>query len=364
MKLFRNKLFRSLVLIIVTAVLVYQTNILQNLFSKTVYAIGDLNVIWGVPDGDPIFVVENMLPGDTEDRSVDVANGGTVPRDVAIRGVKTEEIASFSSVLDFVIAEDGTDLYGGTSPTGPKTLQEFFANTTTDPLFLSTVNNSDSTTYTFTATFPPDAGNEYQGAKVVFDLIIGIVSDIPSECADIDFSGDPIFGTSGNDTIRGTHGNDLIFALEGNDKVFAWSGNDCIVGGIGNDELRGETGNDIIFGNEGNDIVIGAVGNDLLFGGSGNDTVKGENGEDVMFGNEGNDIMKGGNGNDQIDGNTGDDNINGENGTDSILGSEDNDTLIGGNGPDSLIGNDGTDSANGQNGSDSCDAETEINCEI
>lgn len=332
---------------------------------KTAYAVGDLNVEWGVPDGDPIFVVQNMLPGDTEDRDVDVENNGSVPRDVGVRGVKTEEIASFAAILDFVISEGGNDLYGGTSPTGPKTLQEFFDESGgPNGLFLSNVGNGDTTTYNFLATFPSSSGNEYQGAKVVFDLIIGIVSDIPGQCDGIEFSGSPIFGTSGNDTIRGTHGNDLIFALEGNDKVFAWSGDDCIVGGPGNDELRGETGDDIIFGNEGDDIVIGAVGEDLLFGGEGNDTVKGENNDDVMFGNEGNDIMKGGNGNDQIDGNEGNDNINGENGSDQVLGSADNDTLIGGNGPDSLIGGDGVDSANGQSGNDTCDAETETNCEI
>ena len=332
---------------------------------KTAYAVGDLNVLWGVPDGDPIFVVSNMLPGDTEDRDVDVANGGTVPRDVGVRGVKTEEIASFAAILDFVVSEGGSDLYGGTSPTGPKTLEEFFADSSgPNGIFLSNLGNGDTTTYNFKATFPSSAGNEYQEAKVVFDLIIGIVSDIPNECSEIEFSGSPIFGTSGNDTIRGTRGNDLIFALEGNDKVFAWSGDDCIVGGTGNDELRGETGNDIIFGNEGDDKVYGAVGQDLLFGGSGNDLVKGENGEDVIFGNEGNDTMLGGNANDVMHGNTGNDQMNGENGTDQVFGDEDNDTLIGGNGPDTLIGNDGTDSANGQNGADTCDAEVEVNCEI
>src|SRR3989344_1458503 len=357
------------ILIITSLVLIGTIGFQNNWFGlferKTAYAVGDLNVIWGVPDGDPIFVVENMLPGDTEDRDVDVANGRTVSRDVGVRGVKTQEIASFAAILDFVISEGGSDLYGGTSPTGPKTLQEFFDESAgPNGIFLSTLGNGDTTTYNFKATFPPGSGNEFQGAKVVFDLIIGIVSDIPAECSDIEFSGSPIFGTSGNDTIRGTRGSDLIFALEGNDKVFAWSGDDCIVGGKGNDELRGETGNDIIFGNEGNDLVIGAVGKDLLFGGVGNDTVKGENGEDVMFGNEGNDIMKGGNGDDVINGNGGNDNINGENGSDRVQGDGDNDTLIGGNGPDTLIGNDGTDSANGQNGADTCDAEVEVNCEI
>lgn len=361
----KKRILKIISLILILAVVV-QTNGFGLFAKKTTYAAGDLNITWnGVPDGDPIFVVNNMLPGDMEDRDVDVANGGTVPRDVGVRGVKTEEIASFAAVLDFIISENGTDLYGGSSSTGAKTLQEFFDDSGgPNGLFLSTINNGDSTTYNFKATFPEGSGNEFQGAKVVFDLIIGIVSEIPEECSEIEFSGSPIFGTSGDDVIRGTHENDLIFALEGTDKVFAWLGDDCIVGGSGNDELRGETGDDIIFGNEGDDLVIGAVGQDLLFGGTGNDTVKGENGEDVMFGNEGNDTMKGGNGNDQMNGNEGNDNMNGENGTDNASGDEDDDTLVGGNGQDTLVGNDGSDSANGQNGTDTCDAEIEVNCEL
>src|SRR3989304_2133677 len=140
------------------------------LFDKnTTYAAGDLNITWdGVPDGDPIFVVENMLPGDTEDRDVDVANGGSVPRDVGVRGVKTEETASFAAILDFVISEGGSDLYGGTSPTGPKTLQEFFDESTgPNGLFLSNLGKGDTTTYNFLAKFPSSAGNECQGARGV-----------------------------------------------------------------------------------------------------------------------------------------------------------------------------------------------------
>src|SRR3989304_9976148 len=196
----KKKIFVVLLLALIGLV-GFQNNWFGIFEKKTAYAVGDLNVIWGVPDGDPIFVVSNMLPGDAEDRDVDVTNGGTVPRDVGVRGVKTEEIASFAAILDFVISEGGSDLYGGTSPTGPKTLQEFFDESTgPNGLFLSNLGNGDTTTYNFLATFPPGSGNEFQGAKVVFDLIIGIVSDIPEECSDIEFSGRPIFGPSGHET--------------------------------------------------------------------------------------------------------------------------------------------------------------------
>lgn len=342
----------------------------------TVLAAGDLTILWGVPTGDPIFVVTNALPGDTVDRAVTVTNDGSFPRDVAVRGDLLEETASFSSVLDFVISENGTDLYTGT-------LADFFTATATpSSVPLNTLSPGQSKTYTFSVHFQESAGNEFQNAHVIFNLIIGIDTDVPEECKDIEFSGPTIFGTGGDDTIRGTHGNDLIFALEGNDKVFAWSGDDCIVGGSGNDQLRGETGDDVIFGNEGDDLVIGAVGKDLLFGNDGNDTMRGENSDDEMHGGAGNDTMRGGNSDDLMYGNDGDDTMLGENGQDSMFGDagdddmdggnggddldggSGNDTLKGKNGNDTLIGGPDSDSANGYSGTDTCDAESEVSCEL
>ncbi len=315
---------------------------------KTAYAVGDLNVIWGVPDGDPIFVVDNMLPGDTEDRDVDVVNGGTVPRDVGIRGVKTQEIASFAAVLDFVISENGTALYGGTSPTGPKTLQEFFAESGgPNGLFLSTVNNSDSTTYNFKATFPSGSGNEFQQALVVFDLIIGISIDIPAECEGIDLSPNPIIGTAQAETLIGTEGNDLIMGLEGSDIIHGNGGHDCILGGRGaENSIFGGEGNDVIFGNEGADSIYGEDGDDLIIGGLGADTLRGGNGNDHLIGNESADLLEGGNDNDLLEGN------------------DSSDTLDGEAGDDIIIGGLGIDSANGGLNIDTCDAETEVSCEL
>src|SRR3989344_8095570 len=105
-------------------------NFLKN--DNTVQAVGDLNVNWGVPDGQPIFVVSGMMPGDVESRSVDVTNNASTARPVGVRGVKTSETGDLSTVLDFVISEGAADLYGGTSPTGPKTLADFF--TESDPI--------------------------------------------------------------------------------------------------------------------------------------------------------------------------------------------------------------------------------------
>lgn len=311
-------------------VLVTQSGVLHNLFApKTAYAVGDLDVIWGVPDGDPIFVVENMLPGDTEERTVTVENNGSTDRKVSIRGIKTDEEKDFSEILDFRISENGIDIYGGTSPTGQKTLADFFADSEGPTgLALTTVTSGSSTQYTFTAAFPAISGNEYQGARVVFDLIIKLAFDVPEACSHIEFSGDPIFGTSKGDKIKGTKGNDLIFGLEGGDAIDGREGDDCIVGGKGGDSLKG---------GKGSDVIIGGLGGDAIFG---------DAGDDIMYGNEGGDSLEGGDGNDKGWGGPG------------------SDSLSGGKGDDELHGEGGSDVASGGQGTDICTAEVRMSCEL
>lgn len=298
------------------------------LMPKKAYAFGDLNIIWdGVPDGDPIFVVSNMLPGDTESRDVTVINDGSSPRDVAVWGTQTSVPTIFPDIVELTIKENGTDVYGGS--TGTKTLAQFFLDSNTPGgIPLSAIASGGSSVHTFFVYFPTTAGNEYQGLTIVFDLTFGIEFSVPDACKDIVFSGHPIIGTSGNDNIHGTNYNDLIVALEGNDKVDASNGDDCVIGGPGNDRLDGSNGNDVILGNDGDDKIDGSNGNDLIFGDEGNDTIDASNGNDEVHGGPGNDNIKGVNGN------------------------------------DTLIGDSGTDTTTGGLGTDTCDAETEISCEL
>lgn len=370
--------------------------------NHTTYAAGDLNINWNVPTGDPIFVVENMLPGDTEDRNVEVTNGGSVTRDVGVKGVKTDEIASFAGVLDFVISADGNPIYGTGSPTGPKTLQQFF-NESSGPngLPLTSLGSGNNVTYNFLATFPSSSGNEYQGAKVVFDLIIGIVlDDLPNECNIEDFNGPVIYGTSGNDKINGSSQSELIITFEGDDKVMGGGGNDYIITGAGKDKVDGQTGDDCIFTNEGDDtvspskdrdqiyggegddkldggseddIIYGGLGKDHILGGLNNDLIYGEDGDDHLEGGTNNDQVFGGEGNDKLEGGSGVDNLKGENGNDEIYGGSDADIILGGNGNDKMEGGSGndningeldTDSARGDSGIDTCVAEVKFTCEL
>lgn len=316
-----------------------------NLNQSSVRAIGNLEVDWGVPDGEPIFVIENILPGEMAARTVDVVNNAGSIRPVGVRAVKTSGDGVLETGLEITISQNSSDIYGGTA--GLKTVAQFFAESAgPDGIPLSSLNAGESTTYTFKVVFPQIAGNEFQGKDVIFDLIIGISIDLPSECDQIDLLPTPIIGTSKAETLTGTPGNDLIMGLEGADKINGNLGDDCILGGTGADSVNGNNGNDAIFGQEHADTINGNNGADFIVGGTGADTLKGQEGNDHLIGNEQADTLDGGNDNDILEGN------------------DAPDTLKGGNGDDSLIGGFGVDTANGNNGTDSCDAETETNCEI
>ncbi len=334
-------------------------------FSNTAQAVGDLTVNWGVPEGDPIFIINNMAPGDSETRTVDITNNASSIRPIGVRGLIATESGNLSTVMDIVISQSGTPLYGTGSPTGPKTLAQFFTESAgIDGIPLFDLAPSTSTSIDFIVTFDPNAGNEFQDREVIFDLKIGIAIDIPDQCEGLPFSGDPIFGTDGDDNIKGTNKNDLIIAFEGNDIVKSSNGNDCVIGGPGNDKINNSNGHDFIFGNEGDDELNGSNGNDFISGGPDNDKIKASNGNDTIFGDEGDDNIEASNDNDIVMGGPGNDFVDAGNGDDQVNGEEGNDNLRGRNGKDTLIGGPDTDTTDGGLGLDACDGEIETACEL
>lgn len=347
---------------------------------QIIQAVGDLNVIWGVPDGSPIFTIKGMVPGDSYVRTVTVENNASVVRSVTLRGLKTAETHHFASILEIIVSEGNTDLYGGSR--GTKTLRQFFEDSLSPAgIPLSQVSPGSHTAYTIRVSFPASAGNEYQDAFVKFNIIFGIRQEIPDDCRYMNFSGTPIYGTAGNDRLNGTPGSDLIFALEGNDKVYGKGSDDCIIGGSGNDDLDGGEGDDFILGGDGNDRLTGVGGADILDGGSGNDDIRSGGGNDVVTAGSGNDQVRGDSGDDRITAGDGNDTVFAGDGNDTVYGGKGNDMLDGGNGNDILTGDDGNDAlfgrsgndtltggnqldvANGGPGTDTCSAETKNLCE-
>lgn len=341
----KNFNYKFLTILISVFVLVFaftQTNILSNFVrnNSTAQAVGDLVIDWGVPSGQPIFTVNNLMPGNLESRIVKIENHASSPRPIGIRGVKTSDSDSLSEVLNITIIENGAILYG------PKKLSEFFSESQEiDGLYLAMLSANSSTEYQFKIDFDSGAGNDYQEKSIIFDLQIGLSIRIPPECRQMQFDR-IIYGTEGNDNLRGTNYRDLIFGLEGHDQIDGANEKDCLVGGQGNDRLDGSNAEDVLYGQEGDDYLNGSNGIDLLIGGQGNDTLKASNGDDKLYGNEGDDNLEGSNGDDLLEGNEGDD------------------KLDGGNGNDTLIGATGTDSANGGLGIDNCEAETKTKCEL
>ena len=334
------------------------------LSDSNVYAVGDLTVNWGVGEGNPIFVVNNWMPGQFETRTVGVTNNATIVRPVGVRGIKTTETGNISQVIDFTISQGATDLYGGTSPTGPRTLAQFFIDSAgPDGIFLSALNPGASTNYTFKATFQSSAGNGYQGKSVTFNIKIGISISIPAECLGINFQ-NTIFGTQNNDVLNGGNTNDLIFGLEGNDIINSGNGKDCIVGGDGNDMIYAGNEKDVIVDMGGNNYLDGGNDRDKIVAGPGNDNIKGNNENDTINAGNGNNTIDGGNGNDIIVSGSGNDNIKGGNNNDKVNAGGGNDTIYGENGNDNLDGEAGTDKTDGGLSTDTCIAETRINCEL
>lgn len=313
----------------------------RSAFISTARAVGDLSVDWGVPLGQPIFTVSDLAPGQTSSHTVKVFNGSNTIRPIGIRGSDTANVGSFSDALLLTISDNTKSLYG------PVSLTKFFVDSTSpDGIYLSQLNSGDKTSYLFTITFDPSAGNLFQNKSIVFDINLGISVPIPEACREIKFSGPPIFGTQGNDRLDGTNGNDLIIGMEGNDTINGHGGNDCVVGGPGNDTISGNFGNDVLIGSDGNDTLNGNDGNDLIDGGPGNDKLSGNNGNDALHGGSGSDLLEGGNGDDHLQGNAG------------------NDKLYGNPGKDTLLGNEDQDFADGGLDKDTCVAESKTHCEL
>lgn len=318
--------------------------------SGTAFAIGDLVIDWGVPvPGDPIFTVNNFAPGEMEVRSVQVTNNHALSRELGVVGVEKNEVGALGDVLELVISEGGTDLYGGSSAGGPKTLMDFFADSSGDEIPLTTLASGETATLTFKVTFLPSAGNEFQNASVTFDITLGLTETIiglPAECDGFDFSNaNVVVGTNSSNLLFGTGGRDVIFGLGGGDLITGGGGDDCIVGGPGGDLVRGGSGNDIVFGNEAGDSLLGGDGNDQIFGGLGGDSLVGGAGSDQLFGQEDSDSLSG------------------EGGSDVAYGGSGSDSLAGGGGNDQLFGEAGQDAASGGSGTDTCEAEAKTSCE-
>lgn len=310
---------KLLVVIFVILGIVYVRRDVMN--PDFVRAFGVLSVDLGVPSGDPIFTVQNMLPGDCEDRIVKIKNDGDETVPVAVHSTNETDLDFLSRLMSLAISENSHGVVYSNK------LEQFFIDSDDlDGVGLLPLPPGEMMTYHFNICFDEAAGNEYQNTEVIFDLIFGeTISpiELPAECTElagkIQFT---IEGTEGDDELKGTSANELIIAKGGDDEVDAKGGDDCVIGGTGEDDLDGGTGKDIIVGGEGKDDLHGGSNSDTLYGDGGNDEIDGESGDDTIYGGPGNDEIKGKAGEDYLDGGADTDDLNGGSGTDTCVNGE------------------------------------------
>lgn len=167
-----KKIVRILLLLFVIG-LTLKLSGLELFKPTTVRAFGNLIVDFHVPLGTPIFVINNMVPGDMIQRSVDATNGWTVPRMVVVRGVRKGGEGSdpkIETVLEIVIKDGDTILYG------PKKLSEFFNDSQGRiGAQLNFIDPLGHKTYDFEVRFPQSSENEFQGKSVIFDLVFFVI---------------------------------------------------------------------------------------------------------------------------------------------------------------------------------------------
>ena len=125
----------------------------------------------------PLFSEANFLPGGGITRWVKVTNNsGSSQRIVteAINYPNPIPAGDLSRALMFVIKEGTTDLYGGSSPTGPKLLYDFYQDSSSySEISLSDLASGATTQYDFIISFPTEKENEWQNATTTFDILIG-----------------------------------------------------------------------------------------------------------------------------------------------------------------------------------------------
>ena len=143
---------------------------------------GDLEIEF---EQTPLFGSEegNFIPGDSVTRWVKVTNNTSEIKRVAVEAINYPKNIlgnipddDLSQVLIITIRKKGgNDIYGGSSPTGVKTLADFYENGETYLSDIAAKSNGVSgvNKYEFEVSFPESKGDKWQGATTKFDIIVG-----------------------------------------------------------------------------------------------------------------------------------------------------------------------------------------------
>lgn len=119
-------------------------------------------------ENDPLFNEASFLPGDAVTRQVTVTNNTTETQKIGTQAVGVSDPDDLGDVMYLEIKQGVTLLYTGT-------LSDFF---NAGEIYLSDLaGNSANTTYNYSITFDSNAGDEYQGLGLGFDIAVGFFGE-------------------------------------------------------------------------------------------------------------------------------------------------------------------------------------------
>lgn len=160
-------------------------------------------------ESDPLFDVENFLPGDEVSKEVIVTNNSDNEQNVIVEAINVTDDDGLGSKLWLMITQN-LQLYNDNFGT-------FLSN---GEVPLSVLPAGETANYTFTVSFIGDADNNYQGKSLGFDLCIGFEGGT-TNCGDTIVGGEGGFteseggeggsegdgsGSSDSETVLGSGG--------------------------------------------------------------------------------------------------------------------------------------------------------------
>lgn len=141
-------------------------------FPEISRAEGELLVTYqGLPISGPVFDVQNMMPGDNEEREIVVTNQTADIQNIRVVVTRTgpdgQNDPKLETAIDFSVWENNSILFG------PEKLVNFFNHP--HGLALGLFLPNQTRTFVFKATLPFSTPNAYQEKQVIFDLLFGMV---------------------------------------------------------------------------------------------------------------------------------------------------------------------------------------------
>lgn len=128
----------------------------------------DLDVAWGVKEGEAIFNIKDTKPCDEIKRDVKVYNKSDLKRKLLLASKFDGSAGLLAHGLYITVKAGNRILYGGNNT---KSLDQFYLDSKSkDGIILIPLSAKQKITLSFIVNFPCSAGNEYQGKKTKFDL--------------------------------------------------------------------------------------------------------------------------------------------------------------------------------------------------